>query len=242
MQFYDLFHLITKESSPGLKERTKVSVWPDEWKTTYFKSYERFPVYTLPVPVPLKERVGEVLLARKSHRSFSGNISKSNLSSLLYYSLAEIDKEANDGKGRRPYASGGARYPLEAYVLLFNGTEDLVQGVYHYNVENHTLELIYKGGLTKEIKEKLVVYDFLQEAGVAILLTAVMSRSFSKYREHAYRFALLEAGEVSQNMSLVATALDVPSLNIGIVATDVVEELLDIDGTDEIHLHSLFFG
>lgn len=242
MQFYDLFNLVTKETSPGLRERTKTSVWPDEWKTTYIKEYERFPSFPLPKAFLPESSFPDLIHLRKSERKFEGKLSKDQLSALLYYGLGEIDKSANDGRGRRSYASGGARFPLEGYVLLFKEVGDLPQGVYHYNVEDHALELIYNEPLSSEIKEKLVVYDFLQNAAAAILITGVLSRAFSKYREHSYRFALLEAGEVSQNLCLAATSLRVPSLNVGIVATDVVESLLDIDGIDEVHLHSLFFG
>ena len=42
---------------------------------------------------------------------------------------------------RRAYPSGGARFPLEIYVFLFK-CKDLVSGIYHYNVLDHSLEKI----------------------------------------------------------------------------------------------------
>jgi len=244
MQFYDLYHQNAKQYSHELASLKPgpSSSWPEEWKTIHFKKYMRFPVIPLPVVKDIPDTLSKVILARSSRRDFLNTLTLSDLSSLLYYGLGEVHNAELGGKGTRAYASGGALYPLEGYVLLFKEMEGLEPGVYHYNVNTHDLSFIYKKKIDKELFEKMVIYDFSHNAHFAILLTAVIGRSYPKYKEHAYRFALIEAGEISQNLALVSAALDVDSVSIGVLSSDIVEELLDIDGTDELFLHSLFFG
>ncbi len=242
MQFFELYHQNSKETAAGLVKRTKSGEWPDEWKTTFFKKYERFPEVILPPPSRIEKKLGDSILSRKSKREFMNVLTVQNISDLLYYSLAEIDRDALEKKGRRPYASGGARFPLEAYLIMIKPVGIISSGVYHYNVDTHTLSCIENEAISIDTIKRMTVYDFLLNSTCMIALTAVMSRSFSKYREHAYRFALIETGEVSQNLSLISSALSIDSVNIGIIATDIVEELLDIDGMDEMYLHSLFLG
>lgn len=243
MQYYDLYHQNAKQYSTDLEavKPGPYSSWPEDWKTVHIKKYMRFPIVSLPEVRAISVTLADSLLQRKSRREFSNVLHLSDISDLLYYSLGEIKEETDNG-GRRMYASGGALYPLEAYVLFFKEVDGVTPGVYHYNVDTHDMSYIYKKTFDKAFFEKMVVYNFLHNATCAILLTAVMGRVYPKYKEHAYRFALLEAGEVSQNLALLSTALHIDSVSTGILSADIVEDLLDIDGTDELFIHSLFFG
>ncbi len=52
-------------------------------------------------------------------------------------------------------------------------------------------------------------------ATVLIFITALFERSTFKYQDRGYRFTLIEAGHVAQNMKLTATALGFSSVNLG---------------------------
>lgn len=242
MYLFNIFHQLSKEFRSHVIQPTPKSSWPDEWKTTYFKVYERFPSYVLPAPARDSLPLFDTIRTRVSDRTFGHTVNKTHLSDMLHYGLGERDATAREGAGFRMYASGGARYPLEAYICLQKPVDDLPVGVYHYGVYDHSLTLIYKRDIDEALRTSMVAYDFLSQACGFVILTGVMQRSSAKYKEHAYRYALLEAGGVTEQMAVVATAIGIGTISIGVLSSDVVEELLDIDGTDEIYLHAFFFG
>lgn len=242
MRLSQLYHQSIKEFSDSVKQSTPDSTWPEEWKTTYLKKYERFPKIMLPAPTHLENNLVNVILSRRSRRVFDKTIHKEDLSNLLYYSVGEIDRTIHDGVGRRVYPSAGTRYPLECYVLVFEAIDDICPGIYHYGVEDHNLSLILDKKIDTVALKTMVGYAFLHTAKCAVLITGIVSRSFPKYKDRAYKYILLEGGIVTQNFSLVAEALLINSVSIGILSDDVVEDILDIDGTDEIFVHSIFFG
>src|SRR5690606_1735385 len=105
---------------------TPPSQWPKEWSTTYYKEYLRFPTIELPKP----ELGGGLTLQtaienRRSYRDFSGGaLDLQQLSGLLKYSCGEFRKNTDDSAGGyRAQASGGARFPIEMYLLLFSSNE-----------------------------------------------------------------------------------------------------------------------
>ena len=63
--------------------------------------------------------------------------------------------------------------------------------------------------------ETIVMYDFARKATCAVLFTSVFDRVVQKYQERGYRFALIEAGCMSHNITLAATALEVGSVHMG---------------------------
>ena len=52
-------------------------------------------------------------------------------------------------------------------------------------------------------------------ATILIFITALFERSTFKYQDRGYRYTLLEAGHVAQNLNLVANALGYGAVNIG---------------------------
>ena len=161
----------------------------------------------------------KTLLKRKSTRSFSEeNISVNELSRLLTLSCGL----KNDTKDSfyRTYASAGGRYPIEVYVIVLRSSE-MDKGIYHYNVFDNTLELVKVGECANEIKsfytnmDEVIVTDY----PCLILFSMVYRRTMDKYGDRGYRFILLDAGHMSQNLYLVATYL-----NLGIVAFGAGEQ------------------
>src|SRR5688500_12042633 len=103
------------------------------------------------IPSPRNRRLSkdlllDVLEERKSIRRYDKtNLSANDLSDFLYYT-ARIKKIYNSSQGtltRRPYPSGGARYPLEIYVMN-NRIRDIQKGIYYYDPFKHSLILLNK--------------------------------------------------------------------------------------------------
>lgn len=63
-----------------------------------------------------------------------------------------------------------------------------------------------------------------------------------KYKERGYRFVLLDAGHIGQNLYLMATALDLSVVSIGGFFDDDVNDLLRLDGVNESALYVIAVG
>ncbi len=135
-----IFHQLTKEKyQEGWDKPTSPPILPPEWLTIYFKEYPRLPKVLLPKPKKLDFSIGESLIKRKSEREFNGKpINLKDLSQLLFYSAGIIEKKENDwNKTHRAYPSGGGRFPLEIYLFNLQTSNELKEGIYHYNVKEH---------------------------------------------------------------------------------------------------------
>ncbi|HEY4525399.1 MAG TPA: SagB/ThcOx family dehydrogenase [Candidatus Paceibacterota bacterium] len=243
VDFSALFHA----SSKDLNDKGRVyipqdaSAWPDEWKTTYYKSYARSPKIQLEKPRALGMTLDDILKKRISTRSFAGTpVDLKALSGLLFHSCG-ISNGENHEWGRM-YPSGGARFPIEIYPIVFVGGKDIPAGLYHYNVKEHALDVLWKRAFSKKEIDEMFVYPWVEHASFAIIMTAVFGRNQMKYGERGYRYVLLEAGHMSENVYLAATALGVGCCAMGGTQDKQIERLLDIDGITESVIHSLVLG
>jgi len=144
-----------------------------------------------------------VLQKRKSTRKFSQTktISLEDLSAILFHSAGINRNIDNLSKSQRSYPSGGARYPLELYVVS-SKVDGLEKGLYHYSVERHGLEKLADETINKGFREE--VYSWTKDAAVLIIITAVFNRNFMKYGDYGYKIMLMEAGHLAQNIQLVS--------------------------------------
>jgi SagB-type dehydrogenase family enzyme len=67
-------------------------------------------------------------------------------------------------------------------------------------------------------------------------------RTRFKYGLRGYRFALLEAGHLMQNVLLAAAALDLAAVPVGGFFDSRLERLLSIDGVNESALYCASIG
>ena len=137
LDFSRLFHQSSKDHGKGhppIPERYED--WPEEWKTTFYKSYPRLPKIALDdgsFPADFFKLIKE----RRSRRDFSRQpIDRRELSLLLKYSCG-ITGKLSETRSRRAQASGGGRFPIEIYPVVFRPGENLPAGLYHYNVKEH---------------------------------------------------------------------------------------------------------
>ena len=146
------------------------------------------------------------------------------------------------GFSRRAYPSGGARYPLEVYPIVFDGVEGIPAGVYHYNVKEHALDTIAARSFSNDDIAKLATYPWVQRSSALIVITAVFWRSQMKYGERGYRYVMLEAGHMGQNIYLSSTALGLKCSGLGGTWDANIESLLNVDGIDESLVYALVVG
>lgn len=197
----------------------------------------------IPLPPPGDFRglyTEEAIERRRSVRDYSGqSITLDELSRLLYYT-GGINAE-RWGHRLRAAPSAGALYPIEVYPVVHR-VEGLQAGLYHYAVRDHGLELLRAGDLRGQIVRHGLMQEFLGQANVVLVLTAIFQRLRWKYQERTYRYAMLEAGHLGQNVYLAATSMGMGACAVGAFLDDGLNGMLGVDGKDEAVVYMLAVG
>lgn len=204
--------------------------------------YKRYPgAARTPLPGPLGHQglsLEEAIERRRSQRDYAAAaMSLAELSRLLHAAQGITDRRT----GHRAAPSAGALYPIETYVVAHN-VEGLQPGVYHYAVQAHALELLRPGDFRAAVVQAGLLQEFLGQAGVCLILSAIFQRTRWKYRERTYRYVLLEAGHAGQNIYLAAASMGLGACAVGAFLDDEVNALLGLDGEDEAGLYLIAVG
>jgi len=180
----------------------------------------------------------ETVEMRRSIRDYSAEpLSSEELSRLLHAAQGITE----DRWGFRAAPSAGALYPIELYAVV----QDIVglePGIYHYAVQEHGLERLQAGDFRAEMVRAGIGQAFLGQAGVCFVLSAIFQRVRWRYRERAYRYVLLEAGHVGQNLYLAATSMGLGACAVGAFLDDDLNDLLGLDGKEEAALYIIPVG
>lgn len=209
-------------------------------KLSTYKTYPSATHFELPPPdVTDGPGLWETMRTRRSFRAYTQDpLSLEDLSQILW---ATQGLTARVGEyGLRTAPSAGALYPIETYLCV-NRVTSLEPGLYHYNVEEHSLELLKKGNFAKEVKAGALDQQIAERASVVFIWSAVFQRSKWKYLQRAYRYMFLDAGHIAQNLALAAQGLGLGSCQIGALYDDELNTLLELEPTEEsvIYLSSI---
>ena len=159
------------------------------------------------------------------------------LSRLLHAATGITDS----ARGYRAAPSAGALYPIETYLIVHN-VEGLEPGAYHYNVADHALEQLQTVDLRTEIVVAGIGQEMLGQAQICFVLSAIFQRTRWKYRERSYRYVLLEAGHIGQNLYLAATSMGMGACAVGAFLDDNLNDLLGLDGKEEAAIYLFAAG
>ena len=120
--------------------------------------------------------------------------------------------------------------------------EGLAAGAYFYHTQKHRLERLAAEDFRPRLCEGTNLKAEVQSASFCIALSAVLPRSSFKYGQRAYRFVLLEAGHIAQNLLLTAEGLGLGALPVGGFFDDNVNALLRLDGCQEFVVYLVLVG
>ena len=188
-------------------------------------------VYKLP-NVKLPElSLEEALINRRSRRRYyRAKITLEELSGLLWASDG-VNLETN-GLFFRTAPSAGALYPIYIYFIADN-VEGIEDGLYVYLPEKNSVGLLKEGNFRKERLNFSPQGDIISKAPVVLMLVSFFDRVTWKYLDRGYRFAYIEAGNISQNIYLVCEAYKFSTVAIGAFYDTYVNSLLELSGREE---------
>lgn len=208
----------------------------------------RYNPYARPaVPLPARPlpQVGlsEALSARACGRGdLGGAVSAADLGTLLWPAYATISNPAQrNGRAHRPYPSAGAQY-VARIRLIARTVRDLDPGLYELDPEGRRLMPLSALPDDDELAESSMWFGRqppeagrVDLAGLPALLGLYVELTAmrARYGLRALRFALLEAGHLAQNLTLVAAAAGLSVGLLGGFYDDVAHEIFLLDGVDD---------
>lgn len=204
-----------------------------------------YPIVELPlVSRSLNLSLDEAIVSRITTRELAPQtMLLEDVACLLYHAYGQTrdNKETDFPRPFRVVPSAGAMYPLEIF-LFSSRVEGLLSGLYHYNPAHKHLRLLAPGDHANTIADTLVQPELAHGASLIIFITALFERSVSKYGNRGYRFALLEAGHVGQNINLASTAMGLGSVNIGGYFDRETDDFLGLDGISHSTIYVISIG
>ncbi len=171
---------------------------------------------------------------RRSCRSFADD-------GVQLHEIAHILRNSYDIT-RHSVPSAGGLYPLKIYAIVINESESLQQGYYEYDPESGNAFRY-----CDEVDRQLLEYAFDSEtlvhgAPLIIVVAGDMSRQSGKYSNRGYRYTLIEAGHVAQNMVLAASEVGLHSLEYGGFLDEVLGRELQMSEASFVPIISVAIG
>ncbi|MFX0075070.1 MAG: SagB/ThcOx family dehydrogenase [Candidatus Hermodarchaeota archaeon] len=172
-----------------------------------------------------------VIKNRHSTRKFNNNPMSIMELSLFLYGMSGLNRVFPQYAFRTVPSAGGL-YPIEIYPVINNVT-GLEKGLYHYNIQEHSLNFLKEGDFRRDIAEGCLDQNMAFTSAINFIWTAMIGRSQWKYLQRCYRYIYLDAGHIGQNFYLVAEALGLGACTIGALYDDELNQFLEIDGKTE---------
>jgi SagB-type dehydrogenase family enzyme len=178
----------------------------------------------LPTPVFDSEvSIEEALLKRRSVREYQAEALALGEVSQLLWAAQGITKPPR----YRTAPSAGALYPLEVYVMA-GEVVDLADGVYRYQPEGHSLDLIREGDWRSALRSAALDQEFIEEAPLVILIAAVYERTTGKYGDRGIPYVHMEVGTAAQNIYLQSVSLDLGTVFVGAFYDEEVKQIMGL--------------
>lgn len=186
----------------------------------------------LPQPrVTSEASLEECIRERRSVRRYDAQVVGLEHVSQLCWAAQGITDER---RGLRAAPSAGATYPLELYVV----NED---GLFRYLPRKHALVRLSDSDLRASLARAALGQDFIEEAPLDLVITAVYSRTTRRYGDRGHRYVHMEVGHAAQNIHLQAVALGLSSVPVGAFYDEEVRDVLSLP-EEEVPLYIVPVG
>ena len=185
------------------------------------------PVVKLPRPeLEGKVSLEEAIARRRSVRRYRAEpLTLSQLSQVLWSAQG-----ITAGGELRAAPSAGATYPLEIFAFVGKQAIDgLEAGIYHYEVDSHSLVCSQRGDLRRELARAALDQGFIVSAPVDIVICAIYTRTSYTYGRRGERYVHMEVGHVGENIHLQAVALGLATVEVGAFDDEEVRKVLDVE-------------
>lgn len=191
------------------------------------------------IPLPRPEQsssLTDLLDSRRSCRAFAEPpMEAADLGCILQSAYVGTQGKA------RPGPSAGGIYPFELYVIAAR-VNGLHAGIYHFNSPLGGLERMSPPPPAAQFQSVFLYQAWAAAAQAVIVLAARLEPTLRKYGPRGYRYLLLEAGHVAQNITLLAAERSLSSVCMGGFEDSELNLTLGLDGSSQAALYSVAVG
>ncbi len=153
--------------------------------------------------------------------------------SLLLWATQGVKRVSKRPATLRTVPSAGARHAFET-CLLINRVEGLTPGLYRYAAIEHALIAL---DLANDINPRITAacedQSQVANSAVTFIWAAVIERMTWRYPVRGYRYILLDAGHVCQNLYLAAEGINCGVCAIAAYDDDLLNQEVGLDGTNQ---------
>ena len=184
-------------------------------------------------------RVSDAIRSRESRRAFTDeSISLDQLAYLLWATQGVRGLIRDGLVTLRTVPSGGGMHPFETYISAHR-VKGLDPGLYRYLAIEHRLLPIETDA--EDLPDRLTAVANQQAyvgKGAAVFCWAVRPyRTEYRYGDDSLKDLLISAGHICQNLYLACEALGLGTCATVAYQQDALDQLLGVDGFDEIPLY-----
>ena len=189
--------------------------WPNQ--PSPFRVFPDHPKVDLPTDAARRRRAGAVGAGGRARRGCRRQRTRTRRRTCRRWRAGcswPTASPASGASGRHTFhlrscPSSSALFPFEIYVAAF-GVEGLEPGLYHYSVKEFALRKLRDGDAdARADQEGPAGPGFLKTVPAALLVSTIFCRSTWRYRQRGYRYALLDAGHLVQNLVTAANGLGI---------------------------------
>ncbi|MCU0285255.1 MAG: SagB/ThcOx family dehydrogenase [Acidobacteria bacterium] len=210
---------------------------------------------SLPKYKNINAPIGSVIRSRRSIRKYSGHsMSLEDLATILFYGQGVSGKlhlsnmpdtvslGKNDEIDLRTAPSGGGLNPIDLYIIAEN-IEGLDRGGYLYLPQYHALKTVKKWDTNFNISQ-MGQFGEIQvlKSNFLLVFAYNLYENSRKYGDPGLAYGLIEAGEISENIHLICTAMGIGPCDVGGYAKHRLEENLSLDGLSQHVIHLTVIG
>lgn len=168
--------------------------------------------------------VEEALKNRRSIRRYTDEPVDLPTVSQILWAAQGITHEQ---RGYRTSPSAGATFPLEIYLVAGN-VDDLPQGLYRYDPQEHHLISMAEGDLRSDLSAAALGQTPVRDGAFVVIIAADYDRTTGRYGERGIRYVHMEVGHVGQNIHLQAESLGLGTVVIGAFNDSDVKRILHL--------------
>jgi SagB-type dehydrogenase family enzyme len=203
------------------------------------------PLISLPSPDSLVLKtcdLRDLLNQRRTLRSYSEETLSLHELSFLLWSSQGIQKTATGERSFRTVPSAGARHAFET-LLLCTSIDGLEPDVYRYVASQHSLvALAYDDDRIEGLIDGFRNIILPTTSAVTFMWICTPDRMTWKYGARGFRYILMDAGHICQNLYLAAESIGCGACAIGVFDDEEVNAQLGLDGSSQFLTYASSVG
>ena len=147
--------------------------------------------------------------------------------------VLQFSHGVGDETGRGPVPSAGGLQALDLYLVPLSGGW-LAPGAYHYDRAGHHLSRVAEGADRAVWENRVPSMATVRGGALLWIIAADGARAEIKYSDRAFRFLVLEAGHLMQNLCLLSHSVGLCTVPLGAFFEGELARELRLPRTDAV--------